>query len=102
MESLSGKGWPFDIGPDTAVVTTTYITRAGAPVLEVTHEHDDEEGAIWQFHCRNGDYEESVIQLVRLDEILEIDPTLYEVAKLPLGFSANRDVRSGTWKIAKI
>ncbi|MBK9260811.1 MAG: hypothetical protein IPM54_13455 [Polyangiaceae bacterium] len=102
MESLNKKAWPFDIPPDAAVVTTKYVTHEGAPVLEVTHEYDEEEGAIWQFHCGNGDYHELVLQLVRLDEILAMDRTLCELAHLPIGFSATRSHLGDNWMIAKI
>jgi len=102
MESLNQKCSVFDLPPETVVVTTKYVTKEGAPILEVTHEYDEEEGHIWQFHCGNGDYGDSVLQLVRLDEILEIDPSLHVVADLPAGCLASRTKRRPTWKITKI
>jgi hypothetical protein len=84
MASMT-TGREFNVSPDTAVVTSTYITNDGAPVLEVTHEEDPEEGTIWQFHNGNGDYRGSVLQLVRLDELLQLDSTLTQMADLPVG-----------------
>lgn len=101
MEQMTTKPWPFDIPPDGVVVTTTYVTQRGEPVLYVTHEYDEEEGAVWQFHCGNGDYEPAVIQLIRLDEILQIDASLYGLAGLACGFCAKRASQLQPWVITR-
>ena len=62
---MTTSAWDFDISPDTMVVTSSYVTDAGMPVLCVSHEQDPEEGIIWQFHAGNGDFGTDVIQLVR-------------------------------------
>jgi hypothetical protein len=98
MEQMT---WPFDVSPDTMVVTTTYVTRERKDVLYVTHEFDRAEGIIWQFHCGNGLYSPDVLQLVRLDEILVIDPGLLSIAKLPVGYSAKRATRLAPWETEK-
>ncbi len=97
MESINK--WPFDVAPDTAVITTKYVAYEGAPILLVTHEYDEDEGIVWQFHCGNEDYRPSVLLLVRLDEILKIDSKLYEIAALPQGFSARRATKDMQWEI---
>lgn len=102
MEQVNIKSWPFDISPDTAVVTTTYVTQKKKPILYVTHEYDKEEGFIWQFHCGNGDYDPSVLQLIRLDEILEIDNGIRELASLPLGFCAKRNSVVAQWELQRL
>ena len=89
--------WDFDVAPDAVVVTTTYVTQQRMPVLYVTHEHDADEGTIWQFHAGNGDYSAEVLQLVRLDEILAIDPGLRVLSGLPMGHSASRANRNEPW-----
>lgn len=91
----------FDVSPDTAVVTTTYVTRERKPILYVTHDYDAEEGIIWQFHCGNGDYGPNAMQLVRLDEILEIDSGIKELAGLPLGHCATRSSFTDNWIVQK-
>ena len=101
MEQVTTKPWSFDISPDTVVVTTTYVTCEGQPILYVTHEHDEEEGVIWQFHCGNGDYSSAVVQLVRLDEIFDIDGTIAELVGLPVGFCAKRSSVKDKWVIEK-
>jgi len=91
---------PFAVNVDEPVITTTYVTRQGMPILYVVHELDDRGGHSWQFHCGNGDYSEKVLQLVTLAEILAIDSTLSEVASMPPGFSARRENRESSWTIA--
>lgn len=102
MEQVDTEtSWQFDISPDTAVVTSTYITIEQRPILYVSHECDDEEGAIWQFHCGNGDYNSSVLQLVRLEEVLLIDRSIKELANLPIGHSAVRASATDAWVVQK-
>jgi hypothetical protein len=88
----------FDIPDDAAVVTTTYVTRDRMPVLLVSHEQDDEDGTmLWQFHSGNGDYSPEKLQLVRLNTVLSLDPSLKEVASLPVGYSAVRATPNDPW-----
>ncbi len=96
---MSDQKWRFDVPPGAAVVTSTYVTVAHMPVLVVSHELDLEGGSTWQFHAGNGDYSTEVLQLVRLDEILEIDPQLRELATLPIGHSATRNTPEEKWVI---
>lgn len=93
--------WQFDVAPDEVVVTTTYVTKRKMPVLYVSHEIDDEEGVLWQFHCGNGDFSASVLQLVRLDELIELDAGLLQIAKLPVGHCAKRKSINAMWSIEK-
>jgi hypothetical protein len=97
MEQVTPVPWPFDVPRDTIVVTSTYVTKDLMPILYVTHEEDEEEGIIWQFHCGNGDYDPAVLKLVRLDEILSFDGDLVRVAELPLGFRAVRSSKAAAW-----
>lgn len=86
----------FDLPDEAMVITSTYVTRDGFPVLQVTHEVDEGEED-WQFHCGNGDYSTSRMQLVRLGTILKMDPTLTEVADLPVGYVARRASPDQPW-----
>lgn len=95
------REWKFDVDAAAAVVTTSYVTEHSLPILYVVHEHDDEEGVIWQFHADNGDYSSEVLQLVRLDEVLAIDPTLEELAQLPLGHAARREGPEDEWTVSR-
>lgn len=98
MEQVK-EHWPFAEGPDTAVVTTKYVTEQGMPVLQVSREID-EDGELWQFHCGNDDYRPQVLLLVALHEILAIDPTLSQAAALPVGWTAKRRAPSEPWVFA--
>jgi len=98
-------GWKlmqsFDIPLETMVMTSTYVTRDGLPVLQVSHEYDEEDGDDWQFHCGNGDYAMDKMQLVRLSTILKIDPDVVVVADLPVGFVAKRTAVGQPWVYAQ-
>jgi hypothetical protein len=101
MEQIKNGPWPFDVSPDTAVVTTIYVTEKRQPILYVTHDYDEHEGIIWQFHCGNGDYNPTVLQLIRFDEILEIDSDIFELANLDIGFCAKRNSVNDKWIIER-
>jgi hypothetical protein len=91
----------FNISDDTMVVTSSYVTREGRPILEVSHEDDEEGGSLWQFHCGNGDYSMERMELVRLDTILEMDPTVREVANLDMGQCARRSAINARWVVER-
>jgi len=95
------RAWSFDVPPNAAVVTTTYVTRERLPILLVSHEADEDGGISWQFHCGNGDYSPSALQLVGLETILQLDPRLVEIAALPVGYVATRASLGGEWVVRK-
>jgi hypothetical protein len=87
----------FPITHDTMVVTSIFVTKEGMPILEVSREHDGEGGCLWQFHCGNGDYSMDKMQLVRLDTILMIDPSVNQIADLEIGKTAHRKTLQSPW-----
>ncbi len=89
--------WTFPIPAGAAVVTTSYVTRDRLPILRVTREQGEDGEEDWQFHCDNGDYQPSKLQLVRLDELLALDPTLVAVAELQVGYVAHRASVAAPW-----
>jgi hypothetical protein len=89
----------FDVSDDATVVTSSYVTNLLLPILVVFHELDEEGGSLWQFHCGNDDYSMEKMQLVRLDTILRLDPSVLEVADLPVGGTAQRRSREDAWII---
>lgn len=93
--------WRFDITPDTAVVTTSYIIEKGLPILYISHEFDEEEGVIWQFHAGNDDFSASVMRLVCLEEVLAKDPKISKIADLPVGSFATRKAFNAEWIIQR-
>ena len=89
----------FEISDDTMVITTDYVLHQGMPVLQVTHEDDEEMGSLWQFHCGNGDYSSEHVKLVRLDTIMRYDLTLLTISELPVGMMATRPDIDSDWTI---
>ena len=84
--------WPWDQAPNAAALTVATVL-AGAPVLFVTHDEDDDG---WQFL----DGEPVAVasgRVIGMREVLRLDPTLREVADLPPGWSAWRDRIGGSW-----
>ena len=81
------------------VVTSSFVTEQREPVLYVSHDHDDEaeSGGLRQFHCGNGDYSMSQMQLVLLKTVLQIDPSLKSLANLPVGFEARLAATGRPW-----
>jgi hypothetical protein len=92
----------FGIPGDHVVVTTTYVTEHGRPVLLVSHEMDDDGTPCWQFHADNGDYSTAVLQLVALDQIRQLDASLDELATLPVAHEARRASPAHAWVITPI
>ena len=80
--------WPFNDPPDVAVYTTRPIAEGKEPILYVSHDADD--GAR-QFHA-GGDQPVSAKHavIVSLKTITDLDPSILELADLPLGWQAHR------------
>lgn len=85
--------WPFSDPRDLAVFTVDGITNGQQPVLDVYHQVFD--GA-WQF-VTGQEFELEDGKFVRLFEVVEQDPTLLEVANLPLGWQAERPSVGAPW-----
>jgi hypothetical protein len=86
--------WPFEDGPNTATITTVHVLEGKLPIQFVSHDADD--GA-WQFLCGTTTDERDG-RLVGLGQIVEIDPTVAELADLPLGWRAWRDAPGAPWQ----
>jgi len=86
------KSWPFADPRNVAVFTQREVFQ-GQPILRVAH--DDEDGA-WQFlaHDVSGDAQPMI---VALEEIVKLDPSVAELADLPLGWCAVRKDRAAAW-----
>ena len=87
------RDWQFEDAPNVASYTTVNVLEHGDPILLVTHDADD--GA-WQFLCGKTN-DPSHGRVIGLDCVLGLDPTLAEVADLPAGWRASREVRGGPW-----
>ncbi|HEX8333411.1 MAG TPA: DUF2185 domain-containing protein [Segetibacter sp.] len=87
----------FEEADNTAVFTTKYVMKDKKPITYVTHEEDD--GA-WQFFSSE-EFEryEDVAMIVGLGEIVVLDPTLLELADMPVGHYAVRETVNDKWSI---
>ena len=84
--------WPWDQAPNVAAITLRSILD-GAPILHVAHDADDDG---WQFLDGNP-VDTDDARLIAMREVLHLDPTLREIADLPPGWIARRDVVGGDW-----
>jgi hypothetical protein len=89
--------WPFGDPKNVAVITLKSITMGGSPILHVTHDADDR---MWQF-LDGSTVSEANASVVSLEEITQIDPSLMELADLPLGWYADRSAPSEPWRRGK-
>jgi hypothetical protein len=90
------EGWPFDEAPNVAVVTTRQVTEDNAPILLVSH---DEEDGGWQF-LPGGPVLEENARVVALRRIWLLDPSVGELADLPMGWQASRSSPLDPWRRA--
>jgi len=86
--------WPFDDAPNMAVITTRQITERSAPILLVSHDADD---GGWQF-LPGGSLLEDDARVVAMRSIWMLDPSVGELADLPLGWQAWRRSLQAPWQ----
>ena len=91
---VDDKTWPFADPENVAVFTLADISKRQAPILRVCH--DDDDGA-WQFLTGGPLPEKTEWVLLALKEVVRIDPTIAELAGLPLGWEASRTVVGRKW-----
>jgi hypothetical protein len=92
MSTISN--WPFQDPQNVVVFTTKQVVKDRKPILFVTHDVDD--GA-WQFHSGDAALSEEIM-ILALSEIVEIDPSIIELADLPIGYKASRNSPSDSWR----
>jgi hypothetical protein len=96
MTSRTAQGnWPFTDPKNVAVFTTSQVVRLRQPILRVSH--DDEDSA-WQFHTGATQVSTADMMIVALEEVVELDPTVCELADLPCGWTAERDGVGSRWR----
>jgi hypothetical protein len=85
--------WPFEDARNTASITTAQILAGTHPILLVTHDSDD---GTWQFLCGTTDQSEDG-RVVGLGSVVDRDPSVAELADLPLGWRAWRESPTKPW-----
>jgi hypothetical protein len=86
--------WPFDQPPNCAAFSLRKIVFGGAPILYVSHDEEDDG---WQF-LDGGPVEMSDAAVVTMAEVVELDPTVLDVADLPPGWRAMRGAVGTPWQ----
>ena len=94
LGDMSSVAWPFDQPPNCAVLTTRSIAFDGAPFLLVARDADDHG---WQFLGLDG-ADESKATVLALQEIVQLDSSVLELANLPPCSSAWRESQSAPWQ----
>ena len=90
---MTSSSWPFDDPPNTASITLRRILEGGNLIRLVNHSSHD---GMWQF--LDGDpVDEQDAVVVGLGTVLRHDPSVAEVATLPLGQRAWRDSEADPW-----
>lgn len=82
----------FNENPRLGVLTTAAVL-AGAPILLISHDEDD---GGWQFLCGTSN-DPADGRIVHLQEIVAMDPTVTDIADLPLGWVAFRSAIGNAW-----
>jgi hypothetical protein len=85
--------WPFAVPPGGAALTTARVLD-GHPVLLVTHDRAD---GGWEFLCGTTD-QAIAVRDVEMSRIVDNDPSLRELADLPVGWRAWRASPGEPWQ----
>ena len=93
MNSNEADHWPFDQPRNCATFTTRQVLERSEPILLVSHDADDHG---WQF-IGSSEVLMADAKLVALEEIVQIDSTVLEVADLQPGWQAIRTTVGGAW-----
>jgi hypothetical protein len=86
--------WAFAEPENFAVVTLKQIALGEAPILLVLHEKGDGD---WLF-LDGGPFSVENASLVSLRTIVQIDPSVIELAELPRGWTARRSAPGQPWQ----
>ena len=91
------EAWPFNDPPNVAAISVKQIFKSNTPILLVVH---DEEDGGWQF-LTNGEFSAEDALVVALKNVVSLDPTICELADLPIGWEASRPALGQPWNRTK-
>lgn len=89
---MSIDPWPFSDPYNTAVFTTRYVMDRDDSIIRVSHDAED---CACQFHGRRVSIKQAMV--VALERVVQLDPTLSELADLPVGWTADRERPGAPW-----
>lgn len=78
----------------SVVLTSKWVMTRESPIVRISHHED----GIWEFFGKENITEEEVI-VVSLKQIIDVDPTVLEVADMPMAFNAFRQSVDTSWKL---
>ena len=83
---------------NTAVITTKYVVHQQSPILAVFHFAD----GFWQFSGQEEPLVDADYLVLGLGQVIALDPSILEVADLPLGVGASRVNKEAAWTFEKL
>jgi hypothetical protein len=86
--------WPFEDPENVATMTVRQLFHRGQPILLVSHDADD---GMWQF-LTGGPVEMADAMIVCLSNVYRRDPSIGELADLPMGWQAWRSAAGEPWQ----
>ena len=89
--SFDGR-WPFQEAESTLAICCEHVFSHAAPILYVRHEHH----GTWQFLC-GALHSDDEPRVVCLGCMVEKDATIWSLADMPSGWSADREHVSVSW-----
>lgn len=94
--SANLPAWPFEESSDQFVLASREAVAGTAPILRASRRGDDRP---WHFLARRRAADDTCS--VSLRELVVRDPSIAELAALPVGWSAWRASSGGTWQFVK-
>lgn len=89
--------WPFDEREDVSVYTSPTIVAGDAWIGHVVHDASD---GSWRFHPPQPTTDRPADAIVvTLRELWQLDPSIGDLADMPLGWAATRRSPAAAWEI---
>ena len=90
---VSTEPWPFDQPKNCATFVTREVMDREEPILLVSHDADDHG---WQFIGSSDGTPENA-RIICLSNAVALDPSVLQVADLPVGWRAWRESPESPW-----
>lgn len=88
---------PESMDGSTIAFVCRHITEEGAPVLYAAHDLDEERGEEWVFLCEPEEHDTDDLAIQHLIHIAVRNPSIVELANLPIGSDAERASSGTAW-----
>ena len=92
--------WPFDQAPDCGTPLSRSVLEGESQIRAAYHLEEDHSWIFLDEELTENTDRESAA-LVCLSHVLELDPTVAEIANLPPGWYATRDAVGAPWAMHK-